>query len=135
MLVVAIIGFLAAIALPKFANLVIKAREAQDRGSLGGIRSAISIYYADNAFMPENFAWLEDFLVPKYMDRIPAADLKHIDSHGRSSGSYSTATVPQDNKWTGNNTPWAEEVNGGVLVEVRISCTHTDSKNVVWTVY
>lgn len=85
--------------------------------------------------MPQNFAWLEDFFVPKYLDRIPSADLKHIDSHGRSSGSYSTAAVPQDNKWTGNSTPWAEEVNGGVLVEVRISCTHTDSKNVAWTVY
>ncbi|HND64395.1 MAG TPA: prepilin-type N-terminal cleavage/methylation domain-containing protein, partial [Elusimicrobiota bacterium] len=48
MLVVAIIGLLAAIAVPKFANLVIKAKEASTRGKLGTVRSALSIYYADN---------------------------------------------------------------------------------------
>jgi prepilin-type N-terminal cleavage/methylation domain-containing protein len=44
MLVVAIIGLLAAIALPKFADLVRKAREAALRGKTGAIRSAISNY-------------------------------------------------------------------------------------------
>ena len=48
MLVVAIIGLLAAIAIPKFANLVVKAKEASIKGKLGTLRSAISIYYADN---------------------------------------------------------------------------------------
>ncbi len=48
MLVVAIIGLLAAIAIPKFGNLVIKAREASVKGALGTLRSAISIYYANN---------------------------------------------------------------------------------------
>ncbi|HND63455.1 MAG TPA: prepilin-type N-terminal cleavage/methylation domain-containing protein, partial [Elusimicrobiota bacterium] len=48
MLVVAIIGLLAAIAIPKFANLVVKAKEASVRGKIGSVRSAMSIYYADN---------------------------------------------------------------------------------------
>ncbi|HNG46017.1 MAG TPA: prepilin-type N-terminal cleavage/methylation domain-containing protein, partial [Elusimicrobiota bacterium] len=48
MLVVAIIGLLAAIAIPKFANLVVKSREAAMKGQLGAIRSALSIYYSDN---------------------------------------------------------------------------------------
>ncbi len=48
MLVVAIIGLLAAIALPQFANMVDKAREARMKGELGTLRSAINIYYADN---------------------------------------------------------------------------------------
>lgn len=48
MLVVAIIGLLAAIAVPKFAKMVIKAKEASTRGKLGSVRSALSIYYADN---------------------------------------------------------------------------------------
>src|ERR1044071_2741821 len=47
MIVVAIIGILAAIAIPKFADLVDKSREASVKGSLGAIRSAVSIYYSD----------------------------------------------------------------------------------------
>ena len=47
MIVVAIIGILAAIAIPKFADLVTKSKEAAVKGSLGSIRSALSIYYSD----------------------------------------------------------------------------------------
>lgn len=47
MLVVAIVGLLAGIAIPKFANMIIKAKEAAVKGKLGAFRSAISIYYAD----------------------------------------------------------------------------------------
>ena len=42
---------LAAIALPKFSNLVDKAWDAVVRGQTGTIRSAVGIYYADNAGM------------------------------------------------------------------------------------
>jgi len=45
MIVVAIIGILAAVAIPRFANLVDKAREAATKGGLGALRSAITIYY------------------------------------------------------------------------------------------
>ena len=47
MIVVAIIGILAAIAIPKFADLVTKSKESAVKGSLGSVRSAISIYYSD----------------------------------------------------------------------------------------
>src|SRR6185503_6331222 len=47
MIVVAIIGILAAIAIPKFADLVTKSKEAAVKGTLGALRSAISIYYGD----------------------------------------------------------------------------------------
>lgn len=45
MIVVAIIGILAAIAIPRFARLVDKAREAATQGGLGALRSAVTIYY------------------------------------------------------------------------------------------
>ncbi|MBL0351064.1 MAG: type II secretion system protein [Elusimicrobia bacterium] len=48
MLVVAIIALLAAIALPQFANLIEKSREASNRGNMGTVRSALEIYYVDN---------------------------------------------------------------------------------------
>ena len=47
MIVVAIIGILAAVAIPKFADLVIKSKEATVKGQLGSVRSAVSIYYGD----------------------------------------------------------------------------------------
>lgn len=49
MTVVTIIGLLSAIALPKFADWVVKARETSVKGGIGALRSALSIYYADNA--------------------------------------------------------------------------------------
>lgn len=48
MLVVAIVGLLATIAIPKFGNLIDKSREAVVKGNIGNLRSALSIYYADN---------------------------------------------------------------------------------------
>lgn len=48
MLVSAIIGLLASIAIPKFANLIDKSRESTLKGSLGSLRSALEIYYVDN---------------------------------------------------------------------------------------
>src|ERR1700733_12857205 len=47
MIVITIIGFLASIAIPKFSNLIRKAYEGKALASLGGFRSAMSIYYAD----------------------------------------------------------------------------------------
>jgi prepilin-type N-terminal cleavage/methylation domain-containing protein len=47
MIVVAIIGILAAVAIPKFAQMLEKSREGATKGNLGAIRSAISNYYAD----------------------------------------------------------------------------------------
>jgi prepilin-type N-terminal cleavage/methylation domain-containing protein len=48
MIVSAILAILAMIALPKFANLIDRSREASMKGALGSLRSALSIYYADN---------------------------------------------------------------------------------------
>src|SRR5271155_2367676 len=47
MIVVAIIGILAAIAIPKFADLVRKSGEGASKGNLSALRSALSIYYGD----------------------------------------------------------------------------------------
>lgn len=47
MIVVAIIGVLAAVAIPKFADMLEKSREGATKGNLSAIKSGISNYYAD----------------------------------------------------------------------------------------
>src|SRR4051812_36923473 len=47
MIVVAIIGILAAVAIPKFAQMLEKSREGATKGNIGAIKSAISIYSGD----------------------------------------------------------------------------------------
>ena len=43
MIVVAIIGILASIAVPKFADLLRKSKEGQTKGNLGSLRSILNI--------------------------------------------------------------------------------------------
>ena len=67
MLVVAIIGLISAIAIPKFANLIDKAKEATIKGTMGATRSAMTIYYADSeGIVPSSI----HLLVPRYMPTI-----------------------------------------------------------------
>ena len=48
-MVIVILGILAATALPRFIDLSNKAKESAAKGALGGIRAAIAITYASNA--------------------------------------------------------------------------------------
>ena len=48
-MVIVIIGILAGIAIPTFANLVRQAREGATRGALGAVRSTLAIRYAQSA--------------------------------------------------------------------------------------
>ena len=46
-MVIVILGILAATALPRFISLQANAEEAAAKGALGGIRAAVAIQYAD----------------------------------------------------------------------------------------
>src|SRR5476649_2568627 len=86
MIVVAIIGILAAIAIPQFANLVAKSQEGRTKANLGTIRSALSIYYGDlEGWYPiDNLATLAT--AGRYLQVIPNADLpKTSNSSGHTS--------------------------------------------------
>lgn len=72
MIVVVIIGILAAIAIPRFANMVTKAKEGACKGNLGALRSAVSIYYANTG---GEWPTTLEALVPDYIDEIPVCDV------------------------------------------------------------
>lgn len=48
-MVIVILGILAAMVLPRFIDLQTKARESATRGSLGAVRAAIAVTYASRA--------------------------------------------------------------------------------------
>ena len=148
MIVVAIIGILAAIAVPKFADLVRKSREGQSKGNLGALRSALSIYYAD---MEGNYPYDLNSLSTggKYLSAIPAA---------RASGYHAESAVIKHNwgiqalgcsgpylwdsgQWIYWNDPgtcvWPPPAGYAArnLGEVWVGCTHTDTKGTQWTSY
>ncbi|MGH7441960.1 MAG: type II secretion system protein [bacterium] len=86
MIVVAIIGILAAVAIPKFAQMLEKSREGATKGNLGGLKSAVSNYYADQQgnypqTVLDTTTWSTDVggqpttypaFIPNYMDVVPA---------------------------------------------------------------
>ena len=56
MIVVAIIGILAGVAVPRYRDLVKRSKEGATKGNLGALRSALNIYYSDNEYFPEIIA-------------------------------------------------------------------------------
>lgn len=48
-MVIAILGILAAMVLPRFIDLQSKAKDSAAKGALGAVRSAIAVAYASNA--------------------------------------------------------------------------------------
>src|SRR5438105_9007318 len=86
MIVVAIIGILAAIAIPQFANLVAKSQEGRTKANLGTIRSALSIYYGDtegwypNSTTGNNLSALA--VGNRYLQAVPNADLPKTTNNG-----------------------------------------------------
>jgi len=73
MIVVAIIGILAAIAIPKFAQMMEKSREGATKGNIASLRSAISIYQGDWQGAAPVFLshWFSTGGASAYIDSIP----------------------------------------------------------------
>jgi prepilin-type N-terminal cleavage/methylation domain-containing protein len=131
MIVVAIIGILAAIAIPKFAELIRKSGEGASKGNLGSIRSSLSIYYGDmEGQYPTQLAGLT--VAGKYLSAVPNAKTPnyHADSSAEVNGALVPATITDGGGWAYNNV--TTDSNLGNMV---INCTHTDTKGSIWTGY
>ncbi len=134
MIVVAIIGILAAIAIPKFAELIRKSNEGATKGNLGAVRSALSIYYGDleGKYPVDTLGSLT--ASAKYLSAIPNANTPnyHSSTSGVTAISSNTAT-----NFSAEAGGWAYVNNNastdwGTLV---VDCTHTDTKGNLWTTY
>ncbi len=56
-IIIVILGILAAVAIPKYQNVSTEAREASGRAALGGLRSGIAIWYANQAVTTGTANW------------------------------------------------------------------------------
>jgi len=129
MIVVAIIGILAAIAIPKFAALIRKSGEGASKGNLGSVRSSLSIYYGDmEGQYPNVLSALT--MNSKYLSAIPVA--KTPSYHADSSTEYDATGVATNDggNWIFNNT--TTDANVGQL---NVNCTNTDTKGSYWSSY
>lgn len=135
MIVVAIIGLLAAIAIPKFADLVIKAKEAAIKGKLGSLRSSISLYYANNEGVYPDYLQLPQCLTTggKYLDSIPSFSIPTAPGHRLSNG----VTLIDWGDWQLDNALAYNTSTAGLLFpgKIIINCSHTDSKGTAWSLW
>ncbi len=132
MIVVAIIGILAAIAIPKFADLVTKSKESAVKGSLGSVRSAVSIYYSDTegVFPSDAAGGLVAALTTggKYLKDLPYIGIPKPGNHINTNtvAGAGGAAVGDTGQWY-----YPLESEGHVAV----NCTHTDTKSSVWSTW
>ena len=134
MIVVAIIGILAAIAIPKFSNLITKSNEANTKGNLGTLRSAITIYYADTEGWYPGDTLASMTTNSKYLPNIPTSKLPSVATlnigHPDASSVTSGTGISDAGGWVYDNTP--ADINWG---RVLVACTHKDSKGNLWTAF
>jgi prepilin-type N-terminal cleavage/methylation domain-containing protein len=126
MIVVAIIGILAAIAIPRFAQMLEKSREGATKGNLSSMRSAISIYYSE-----KEGTWPGDLTTSytSYLYPIPPAKASPL---GNANTVASVGAAP-----TAAGIGWAYVTDTASVYAGNIFCnsTATDTKNTSFTTY
>ncbi len=132
MIVVAIIGILAAIAIPQFASLIAKSQEGAAKGSLGAVRSSLSIYYGDmeGVYPQDTLASLTTS--GKYLAAIPSLTMPNNKTYSAGHGATSAVATS-----AGDNGGWFYQNNSGLSTwgTVLVNCTHSDVKGSGWSAY
>lgn len=130
MIVVAIVGIMSAIAVPKFAELVRKSNEGASKGNLGAIRSAMSIHYGD---LEGEYPYHPIALTAggKYMSSLPRAKTPnfHPDSD-KVTLVASAAALDDKGGWA-----YLADRRSQDYGTVFVNCTHTDTRGSVWSAY
>ena len=147
MIVVAIIGILSAIALPKFADLIRKSNEGSTKGSLSAIKSALSIYYAElegwyptdtvpgNASVDGSLGSILTMQNGKYLKEMPPCYTPPY--HQKTSDVDDRPDIAEGGMpgvwgYQGDRNPGPMDQLWG---DFWVNCTHTDSKSTDWGTY
>lgn len=114
-IIIVILGILAAVAIPKYQDMSIEAREAQGRAMLGSLRSGITIFYANQAVTTGIATW-------------PAqVDLETV-------GTVMAQTIPPNPYQTAANAPDSivTGVTKGVIVGTRGGWAYNATTGEIW---
>lgn len=138
MIVVAIIGILAAVAIPRFADMLEKAREGATKGNIGAIKSAITIYYGDNEGQwPVSIVPTTGF--SRYLEKVPQIKVTHnFAGDGNVFSGSSTEVTLVTVAPAGHSDHWAYagvSATTGAQGEVWVNSTCTDTKGVAYSKY
>jgi type II secretion system protein G len=150
MIVIVIIGILAAVAVPKFADMVDKSKEGATKAQLTAIRGALQVYYGDNEGKfpkttkeqdetpQEDADVLNGSLIPKYISDIGMAKLpRKGNNHNCATESISVYVVDIPTANVKNGGGWAydgEDLNN-TWGDLRVNCNGKDLNNKQWTEY
>jgi prepilin-type N-terminal cleavage/methylation domain-containing protein len=137
MIVVAIVAILTGIAVPKYKDLALRAKEGAVLGNLAGLRGAVHIYYADTGYLPQ-IASDSLPLTPRYTASIPSIDVPFAGggpSHAVPRGSGVTysgaeqfnAVVPVVGAYV-----WGYSSENGVTW---VACVHASSRGSAWSAW
>ncbi len=128
MIVVAMMGVLASLAIPRMATLIRNANEAATKKKLQALRSAITLYYSDlEGLYPSD---LTPLLQPgsKYLTNVLPV---YTVAHGNSNQVTLVADAPDGADVGG----WGFVSSGAQSGQVWVQCTHTDTKGNLWNSY
>jgi len=132
MVVVVIIGILAAVVSAKFADLIDKSKEGSTKGGLSSMRSALAVYYADNEgnYPLDNLDSLT--ASSRYLSSIPLAYLPgtpHVAVNSVYTGTSSLTALTDVGGWAyvnGAGTEWGK---------IFVNCSHQSMKDEIWSSY
>jgi prepilin-type N-terminal cleavage/methylation domain-containing protein len=137
MIVIAIIGILATVSLPRFMDMVNKAREGATKGNIGALRGAIHIYIADNeGRIPQTLDtspnyWIDytaQPFLPNYIEEIPEAKLRGTHPNPDSNAlAYGDSSGP-----TGAFGGWLYCSDTG---QIWVNSNQTDSRGIYYSTY
>ena len=127
LLVIIIMGVLLAVLSPQITGMVRSAQETSTKGNLSSLRSALTMYYGDNAgIYPSDTLDSLTANNGKYMKSIPTA--KAPNYHADTNAVVNSTS--DANGWIYDNNT-IDQTYGTVWV----NCTHTDSHSTTWTQY
>jgi type II secretory pathway pseudopilin PulG len=132
MIVVGIIGLLAAIAIPKYGDLIEKANLGATVGNLASMRSALSIYTANYQGLPGTIDTKKQPLFNTVMDGDNPFVKANFPSNASPYGNSITVGAIYTCIPTGAGSGWFYNNNAG---NIYINSTANDIKGIAYTTY
>lgn len=134
MIVVAMMGILLSIAVPKLSAMVHRSKEGATKTNLSGIRSALQIYFADNEGVYPEDALNSLTATGKYMQKIPAANIFNTFHHPASANvetiSAGETAVSDSGGWS-----YVSDRSDPRWGHVYINCNHPDLAGNAWSLF